>query len=105
MQATKSLDKAPRRHSHSPTLRLFDDDVFNTKNPDSALSKMNSNLDRLEGLINNAAIENVSQSPRDRIQALANRLNGNDMNQTLGEITDVLEKLTTQPNRRKAPRT
>ena len=84
-------------------MRSFDDDVFNTKNLGSTLSKMNSNLNRLEGLINNAAIENVSQSPRDRIEALANRVNGNNMNKMLGEITEVLEKLTTQPNRRKAP--
>ena len=90
VQATKI---STHRHSHRPTLRSFDDDVFNTKNPDSALSKIKSNLDRLEGLINNAAIKNISQSAKDRTQALANRLNGNAMNKTLGEITEVLEKV------------
>ncbi len=67
--------------------------MFNTQNPETAL---NSTLDRLENLINNATIENVNQSTKDRIQALANRLNGNDISKTLGKVTEVLEKLTTQ---------
>ena len=41
-------------------------------------------------------MEEVSQSTKDRIQALLNRLNGNDINKMLGKITEVLEKLTTQ---------
>ena len=41
-------------------------------------------------------IKNISQSAKDRIQALASRLNGNNINKTLGKITEVLEKLTTQ---------
>ena len=41
-------------------------------------------------------MEEVSQSAKDRIQALSNRLNGNDINKMLGKITEVLEKLTTQ---------
>ena len=52
--------------------------------------------DRLESLVNNATIDNIGQSTRDRIQALANRLNGNNISKTLGKITKVLEKLTTQ---------
>ena len=82
-------------------MRSFDDDVFDTKNPDSALSKLKSNLDQLGSLINNVAIKNISQSI-DRIEALASRLNSN-VNKTLGEITEALEKLTTRPNRRRAP--
>ena len=41
-------------------------------------------------------MEEVSQSAKDRIQALSNRLNRNDINKMLGKITEVLEKLTTQ---------
>ena len=41
-------------------------------------------------------IENVSQSMKDRIQALVNRLNSNDISRTLGKTTEVFEKLTTQ---------
>ena len=41
-------------------------------------------------------MEEVSQSVKDRIQALSNRLNRNDINKTLGKITEVLKKLTTQ---------
>ena len=38
----------------------------------------------------------VSQSAKDRVQALTNRLNSNDINRMLGKITEVLEKLTAQ---------
>ena len=69
---------------HSPTqpptnLRLFGNDVFNTQNPETAQNRINRAVDRLEDLINNAAIDNVSQSAKDGTQALANRLNGNDI--------------------------
>lgn len=77
-------------------MRSFDDDVFITKNPDTALSRINSSLDRLQCLINDAVIDNISQSAKDRIQVLAKSLNGSDMNKTSGKITEVLEKLTTQ---------
>ena len=33
---------------------------------------------------------------KDRIQVLANRLNGNDLIETLGKISEALEKLTIQ---------
>ena len=74
-------------------MRSFND-VFNTQISETALNRINSTLDRLENLINNQQrmIENVSQSTKDRIQALANRVNS----KTVGKITDVLEKLTTQ---------
>ena len=71
-----------RRHpATQPPLNF--DDVFTTQNPDTALCRINSILDRLESLLNNSAIEDVSQSVKERIQALVNRLNGNDLNQTL----------------------
>ena len=38
----------------------------------------------------------LSQSAKDRILVLLNRLNRNDINITLGKITEVLKKLTTQ---------
>jgi hypothetical protein len=83
---------------HQPTLRSFENDVFNTQNPETTQTWINSALDHLENLVNNATIENINQSTKDRIQALANRLNGNDIGKTLGKITEVLEKLTTQGN-------
>ena len=71
-----------QRHSHHLNLRSFEDDVFNTQNPDTTQNRINSALDRLETLVNDATIENISQSTKDRIQALANRLNGNDTQDT-----------------------
>ena len=47
-------------------------------------------------MINNTQMEDISQSAKDRILALSNRLNGNDINKMLGKITEVLKKLTTQ---------
>ena len=88
--------QATHRHSHRPTLRSLDDNVFNTQNPDTALNKINSTLNRFGSLLNNLVFENVSKSAKDRIQALANRLNGNDMNKTPRKITAALEMLTTQ---------
>ena len=85
-----------QRHSHRPTLTSFEDDVFNIQNPETTQNRINNVLDRLESLVNNATIDNIGQSTEDRIQALANRLNGNDISKTLGKITEVLEKLTTQ---------
>ena len=88
--------QATHRHSHRPTLRSFDDDGFNIQNPDTAINKINSTLNRFGSLLNNAAIKNVSKSAKDRIQASANRLNGHDINKTLGKITEALEMLTAQ---------
>lgn len=87
--------RTTQRQSHRPTLN-FDEDVFNTQNTDKTVNGINGALDRLERLVNDATLENISQSVKDRIQALANRLNGNDINKTLGKITEVLEKLTAQ---------
>ena len=53
-------------------------------------------LNRFGSLLNNAAIENVSKSTKDTFQALANRLNGNDINKTPGKIAEALEILTAQ---------
>ena len=86
--------RTTHRQSQQPPMR-FNDDVFNTQQPDNATNRINNILDRLENLINDTPVENVSQSAKDRIQALSNRLNGNDINKTLGKITEVLEKLTT----------
>ena len=72
--------QATHRHSHRPTLRSLHDDVFNTQNPDTTLNGINSTLNQFGSLLNNAALENVSKSTKDTFQALANRLNGNDMN-------------------------
>ena len=83
-------------HSHHSHLRSFEDDVLNTEGPETTQNRINSALDRLETLVNNATIENISQSTKDRTQALTNRPNGNDISKTLGKITEVLEKLTTQ---------
>ena len=77
--------QATHRHSHRPTLGSVDDVVFNTQNPDTALNRINSTLNRSGSLLNNVAIENVSKSTKDTFQALANRLNGNDMNKTPGK--------------------
>ena len=77
-------------------MRSFEDNVFNIQNPETTQNRINSVLDRLESLFNNATIDNIGQSTKDRIQALANRLNGNDISKRLGKITKVLEKLTTQ---------
>ena len=85
-----------QRHSHRPNLRSFEDDGFNTQNPETTQNRINSALERLETLIDNATIENISQSTKHRIQALANRPNGNDISKTLRKITEVLENLTTQ---------
>ena len=70
-------------------MSLFDDVVFNTQNPETALSRINNTLERPKSLLNSTAIENVSQFAQDRILALANRLNNNDINKTLGKITLV----------------
>ena len=80
--------------NHRPTLTPFDDDIFNTQSPEMTQNRINSAIDRLENLINNAEIETINQSAKDRIQALASRLNGNEMNKTLTKISEVLEKLT-----------
>ena len=85
-----------QRHSHHLNLRSFEVDVFNTQNPETTQNRINSALDRLETLTNNTAIENISQSTKDRIQALANSLNASDITKTLRKITEVLEELTTQ---------
>ena len=66
---------------------------------------MNSTLDRLESPLNHTAIENVSQSAQDRIQALGDRLNGNDMNKTLGKITLVDYSTGNHPERNNPKRT
>ena len=66
-QATKVPQTQPL-----PNLRPFDDDVLNTQTPETALSRINSILERLEGLLNNTAIENVSQFAKNR-----NSLNSN----------------------------
>ena len=87
--------RTTHRQNHPPPLR-FDEDIFNTQNQDTMTNRINSALDRLESLINDTTIENISQSTKDRIQALTNRLSGNDINKTLGKITEVLKKLTTQ---------
>ena len=87
--------RTTHRQGHQPPAR-FNDDIFNTRNPDTVSNRINNTLERLESLINDTPLENISQSAKDRIQALSNRLNGNDINKTLGKITEVLEKLTTQ---------
>ena len=65
--------------------------MFDTQNPETTLNRINNTLDRLENLINNVTIENISQSTKDWIQVLANRLNGRDISKTLGEITSARE--------------
>ena len=77
-------------------MRSFEDDVFNIQNPETTQNRINSVLDRLESLVNNAKIDNIGQSTKDRIQDLANRLNGNDISKTLSKITEVFERLTTR---------
>ena len=77
MQATKSSRQEDTQEvtsvffsNHPPTqpppnLKSFDDDVFDTQSPDTSLSRINSTLDRLEIILNNTAIENISQSAED----------------------------------------
>ena len=62
-------------------------------------TNLNSVIDCLENLVNNMAIKNVSQSVKDRIQAITNRLSGNDISKTFAKISNILEKLATPQER------
>ena len=85
-----------QQHSHRPTLRSFEDDLFDIQNPETTQNRINSILNHLKSLVNNATTDNIVQSTKYKIQALVNRLNGNDISKALGKITQVLEKLTIQ---------
>ena len=50
-------------------------------------NKLNSTMDCLEHLVNNVVIKNVSQSAKDRIQAITNKM--------LAKITNIPKKLVT----------
>ena len=72
-------------------MRSFDD-VFNMQNPETALNRINSPLQQC----NDRKRKPIHERQNPGIQALANRVNGNDISKTLGKFTKVLEKLTTQ---------
>ena len=71
-----------------PNLKSFDDDVFDTQSPDTSLSRINSTLDRLEIILNNTAIENISQSAKDGSRQ-SRTAEQQRYNKTLGKITQV----------------
>ena len=86
-----------------PNLRPFDDDLLNIQSPEAAQNRLNSTLDLLQSLINNETIENVSSSAVNKIQALANGLNGSNISKTLGKIVQVNYPATGEHPERSTP--